>query len=73
MDIRTIIALRQYSRNEGRRPTGVLTAPSEPGEYQVICSEPGHLELGMTGVLIVTPGEGRRDVALQRLYASHAA
>lgn len=36
----------------------IFTAPDEPGEYQVICSIPGHLELGMTGVLIVTPATG---------------
>ena len=32
-----------------------FTAPREPGEYQIICSMPGHLELGMTGTLMVTP------------------
>ena len=32
-----------------------FTVPNEPGEYQIICSMPGHLELGMTGTLIVTP------------------
>jgi uncharacterized cupredoxin-like copper-binding protein len=35
-----------------------FTVPDEPGEYQVICSIPGHLELGMTGTLIVTPATG---------------
>lgn len=35
-----------------------FTAPDEPGEYQVICSIPGHLELGMAGTLIVTPAVG---------------
>lgn len=35
-----------------------FTAPSEPGEYQIICSIPGHLELGMQGTLIVKPAEG---------------
>jgi uncharacterized cupredoxin-like copper-binding protein len=40
-----------------------FTAPDEPGEYQVICSIPGHLELGMTGTLIVTPATGEAVVA----------
>jgi uncharacterized cupredoxin-like copper-binding protein len=35
-----------------------FTAPGEPGEYQIICSIPGHLELGMQGTLIVKPAEG---------------
>lgn len=35
-----------------------FVAPDEPGEYQVICSIPGHLELGMAGTLIVTPATG---------------
>lgn len=32
-----------------------FTAPSEPGEYQVVCGTPGHLEQNMKGVLVVTP------------------
>lgn len=37
--------------------TGTLTftAPSEPGEYQIVCSVPDHLEQGHPGKLIVTP------------------
>jgi uncharacterized cupredoxin-like copper-binding protein len=31
-----------------------FTAPSEPGEYQVVCATAGHLEQGMQGKLIVT-------------------
>ena len=30
-----------------------FTAPSEPGEYQVLCDIAGHLEAGMVGKLIV--------------------
>lgn len=32
-----------------------FTAPSEPGEYQVVCGTPGHMEQNMKGVLAVTP------------------
>ncbi len=34
-----------------------FTAPSEPGEYEVVCSTPGHVQAGMTGKLIVVAGE----------------
>jgi uncharacterized cupredoxin-like copper-binding protein len=30
-----------------------FTAPSEPGEYQIVCGIAGHLEAGMVGTLIV--------------------
>ncbi len=30
-----------------------FTAPSDPGEYQVVCGTPGHLEQGMMAKLIV--------------------
>jgi plastocyanin len=44
----------------GRQQKGEysFTAPTEPGEYQIICSLPGHLELGMTGILIVEASGG---------------
>jgi uncharacterized cupredoxin-like copper-binding protein len=32
-----------------------FTAPTEPGEYQIVCGIAGHLEAGMTGTLIVEP------------------
>ena len=37
----------------GNSETAVFTAPSQPGEYQVLCGMPGHLEAGMIGKLIV--------------------
>jgi uncharacterized cupredoxin-like copper-binding protein len=46
----------KLKRNE--RGEFSFTAPSEPGEYQIICSIPGHLELGMQGTLIVKAAEG---------------
>jgi uncharacterized cupredoxin-like copper-binding protein len=41
----------------GARQEQVLqfTAPSEPGEYTVVCGIPGHLEQNMQAILIVTP------------------
>jgi uncharacterized cupredoxin-like copper-binding protein len=38
----------------GESMTFAFTAPSEPGEYQVVCGIPGHVEAGMTGTLTVT-------------------
>jgi plastocyanin len=37
----------------GETKTGTFTAPTEPGEYQIICRVPGHLAVGMTATLIV--------------------
>lgn len=34
-----------------------FTAPSEPGEYEIVCSTPGHLQAGMIGKLIVVASE----------------
>jgi uncharacterized cupredoxin-like copper-binding protein len=39
----------------GESGTFTFTAPSEPGEYQIICAIPGHFEAGMEGTLTVTP------------------
>jgi|SRR5829696_9066728 len=32
-------------------------APTEPGEYEVVCSKPGHLQAGMKGQLFVVADE----------------
>lgn len=37
----------------GKTKSATFTAPTEPGEYDVICGIPGHIELGMTATLIV--------------------
>lgn len=37
----------------GESETLTFTAPSEPGEYQIVCIIPGHLEQGMEAKLIV--------------------
>ena len=34
-----------------------FTAPTEPGEYEVVCSTPGHVQAGMVGKLVVVVGE----------------
>ena len=34
-----------------------FTAPSEPGDYEVVCSTPGHVQAGMVGKLTVVEGE----------------
>jgi azurin len=35
------------------RDTATFTAPTTPGRYEFVCSFPGHLQVGMRGVLIV--------------------
>jgi plastocyanin len=37
----------------GETQSGTFTAPTEPGEYDIICRVPGHIELGMIATLIV--------------------
>jgi uncharacterized cupredoxin-like copper-binding protein len=41
----------------GGDETVTFTAPSEPGEYQVVCGIPGHYSAGMFGTLTVVAGE----------------
>ena len=47
----------QIQLNPGASISGTFTAPSEPGEYQVVCSTPGHLMAGMIGKIVVVAGE----------------
>ena len=37
----------------GTSKSDTFTAPTQPGEYDVICGIPGHIELGMKATLIV--------------------
>lgn len=37
----------------GASATVVFTAPSVPGEYEVVCGVAGHIEAGMVGHLVV--------------------
>ena len=39
----------------GKSDTVTFTAPTETGEYQVVCGTEGHVEKGMIGQLIVIP------------------
>jgi uncharacterized cupredoxin-like copper-binding protein len=41
----------------GGSTAATFTAPTEPGEYEVVCSTPGHLQAGMIGKLIVVAAE----------------
>jgi uncharacterized cupredoxin-like copper-binding protein len=34
-----------------------FTAPSEPGDYEVVCRTPGHLQAGMTAKMTVVPAD----------------
>lgn len=37
----------------GQSATVTFTAPSEPGEYQLVCGTEGHFVAGMVGTLVV--------------------
>lgn len=37
----------------GKTKSDTFTAPTEPGDYDVICGIPGHIELGMIATLTV--------------------
>jgi uncharacterized cupredoxin-like copper-binding protein len=37
----------------GTSKSGTFTAPSEPGDYEIVCGLPGHIEKGMTATLTV--------------------
>lgn len=37
----------------GTTKTATFTAPTEPGDYQVVCGLAGHIESGMVGTLTV--------------------
>ena len=41
----------------GNSTTTSFIAPTEPGEYEVICSTQGHIASGMVGKLVVVAGE----------------
>ena len=41
----------------GGSTTTSFTAPTEPGDYEVICSTQGHIASGMVAKLIVVAGE----------------
>lgn len=47
----------QVEVKPGGDVNAAFTAPSDPGEYQVVCSVQGHIMAGMTGKLTVVAGE----------------
>ena len=47
----------QLEVQPGGQATGTFTAPSEPGDYQVICRTPGHYVAGMIATLTVVAGQ----------------
>jgi len=47
----------QLEIQPGQDSTTTFTAPSEPGDFQIVCSTPGHYVAGMIGTLTVVAGE----------------
>ena len=47
----------QVETAPGEEITATFIAPSEPGEYQVVCRTEGHYIAGMIGKLIVVAGK----------------
>lgn len=45
--------LQTFTVKPGQSDSFEFTSPSSPGNYQVVCSQPGHLDAGMKGTLIV--------------------
>lgn len=43
----------EHEVEPGATETITFTAPTEPGQYTVVCGISGHLEAGMTGKLVV--------------------
>ena len=43
----------QHKLDMGASESVTFTAPTEAGEYQIVCGIPAHLEQGMVGTLIV--------------------
>lgn len=42
-----------HDAEPGHSETITFTAPTEPGEYSFLCTQPGHAEAGLVGTLIV--------------------
>jgi uncharacterized cupredoxin-like copper-binding protein len=47
----------QVELQPGGTVTTTFTAPSEPGDYEVVCRTEGHIASGMTATLTVVPAE----------------
>jgi uncharacterized cupredoxin-like copper-binding protein len=46
----------QLEMQPGQQSTATFTAPSEPGDYQVVCRTAGHYVAGMIATLTVVAG-----------------
>jgi uncharacterized cupredoxin-like copper-binding protein len=49
------VLLEMHEVKPGDSATKTFTAPSEPGDYIIFCSLPGHADAGMVGILTVEP------------------
>lgn len=49
------VMLEMHEIKPGDSATNTFTAPSEPGDYVIFCSLPGHADAGMVGTLTVEP------------------
>ena len=47
----------EVETDAGAKKSATFTAPTEPGEYQVVCGTEGHYVAGMIGTLTVVAGE----------------
>lgn len=45
--------LQAFQVDIDQTQTFTFSAPAEPGTYEIVCAEPGHLEAGMKGSLTV--------------------
>ncbi|HVN53134.1 MAG TPA: plastocyanin/azurin family copper-binding protein [Anaerolineaceae bacterium] len=45
--------IAKFSLDPGASQTVTFTSPSNPGDYEVVCTVPGHLDAGMKGTLHV--------------------
>jgi uncharacterized cupredoxin-like copper-binding protein len=48
---------QQVDIQPGGDTSTTFTAPTEPGEYEIVCRTEGHIASGMVGTLIVVAGE----------------
>jgi uncharacterized cupredoxin-like copper-binding protein len=47
----------EVETDPGQKKSATFTAPTEPGEYQLVCGTEGHYVAGMIGTLTVVAGE----------------
>lgn len=52
-DMENLVVARTKLLGPGESDTVTFNAPSEPGDYEFICTFPGHFQIGMKGTLTV--------------------